>query len=141
MTDEEKRKMLWDRGWRFSDRIPCKVAGCAAMVEYWVTPGKKGVALDYIGLAPHWISCVGSNRKRVRERVQLVLFQILEQSEPEELDGTPQTDERAADSRTEKGDRFAADAETVQTVDAHAPGKADEAVSDGIHIARAAKQG
>jgi hypothetical protein len=83
MTDQEKRKMLWDRGWRFSDRIPCKVAGCAAMVEYWITPGKKGVALDYIGLAPHWISCVGSNRKRARPAKQLGLFQILEQSEPE----------------------------------------------------------
>jgi len=83
MTDEEKKQKLRAAGWRYSATRPCKVAGCAAMVEYWVTPSKKGVALDYIGLRPHWFTCRGSHRKRARPAKQLGLFQILEQSEPE----------------------------------------------------------
>jgi hypothetical protein len=83
VTDEEIRQQLRDRGYKFSDRAPCKIAGCVAMVEYWVSPSKKGVILDYIGLRQHWCNCVGSNRKRARPKTQLGLFQIMEQSDPE----------------------------------------------------------
>lgn len=139
MTDEEKKKMLRARGWRFSADGHCKVAGCGAMVEYWVTPGKKGVALDYIGLQPHWISCFGSRRKGAQKPKQLGLFQIMEQSEPEELNGATQTLESGAHPRIEKGPGKLAHAETIQTVPAKASGKADE-VSDGIERARAARR-
>ena len=84
MTDEEKKQKLRDAGWRYSSRGPCKVAGCNVTVEFWITPSKKGVPLDYIGLMPHWFSCRGVVKKKPRPRpVQLSLLQIMEQTAPE----------------------------------------------------------
>jgi hypothetical protein len=64
MNDEEKKTRLRAAGWRFSAHGHCKVAGCTAMVEYWIQPGGKGAVLDYIGSRPHWFSCAARKRKR-----------------------------------------------------------------------------
>jgi hypothetical protein len=76
MIDMEKRARLFRAGWNYKGRGPCTVKGCTQIVEWWVTPSKKGVAMNYIGLAIHRTTCTGTPKTKLREApVQIGLFE------------------------------------------------------------------
>lgn len=77
MQDAEKRERLVRAGWRFKSSGRCKVHGCTALVEYWQNAQKQVSIRDYMGLGPHWVSCEGMTRGKVKKKAsesQLDLF-------------------------------------------------------------------
>jgi hypothetical protein len=77
MSDEEKRDRLVRAGWQCRGKGRCKVEGCTALVEYWQDNHKNVTIRDYVGLAPHWVSCKGTTKGKLKKAggSQLDLFQ------------------------------------------------------------------